>query len=32
MNYDPKKDGLNRDLKQLQEDIVAAIDRADGGA
>lgn len=31
MNYDPKKDGLNRDLKQLQEDIVAAIDRADGG-
>jgi D-alanyl-D-alanine carboxypeptidase/D-alanyl-D-alanine-endopeptidase (penicillin-binding protein 4) len=32
MNYDPKKDGLNRDLKQLQEEIVAAIDRADGGA
>lgn len=27
MNYDPKKDGLNKDLKQLQEDIVAAIDR-----
>ncbi|MFN6147346.1 MAG: D-alanyl-D-alanine carboxypeptidase/D-alanyl-D-alanine-endopeptidase [Planctomycetota bacterium] len=32
MNYDPKKDGINRDLKQLQEEIVAAIDRADGGA
>jgi D-alanyl-D-alanine carboxypeptidase/D-alanyl-D-alanine-endopeptidase (penicillin-binding protein 4) len=31
MNYDPKKDGLNRDLKRLQEEIVAAIDRADGG-
>jgi D-alanyl-D-alanine carboxypeptidase/D-alanyl-D-alanine-endopeptidase (penicillin-binding protein 4) len=30
MNYDPKKDGLNRDLKQLQEDIVRAIDRLDG--
>ncbi len=27
MNYDPKKDGLNKDLKRLQEDIVLAIDR-----
>ena len=30
MNYDPKKDGLNRDLKRLQEEIVQAIDRLDG--
>ena len=29
MNYDPKKDGLNRDLKRLQEDIVRAIDRGE---
>jgi D-alanyl-D-alanine carboxypeptidase/D-alanyl-D-alanine-endopeptidase (penicillin-binding protein 4) len=27
MNYEPSKDGLNKDLKRLQEDIVAAIDR-----
>jgi D-alanyl-D-alanine carboxypeptidase/D-alanyl-D-alanine-endopeptidase (penicillin-binding protein 4) len=27
MNYDPKANGLNQDLKQLQERIVAAIDR-----
>jgi len=26
MNYDPKLDGLNRDLKRLQEDIVQAIE------
>lgn len=26
MNYDPKKDGVNKDLKRLQEDIVRAID------
>jgi D-alanyl-D-alanine carboxypeptidase/D-alanyl-D-alanine-endopeptidase (penicillin-binding protein 4) len=26
MNYDPKKDGLNKDLKRLQEDIVQAIE------
>lgn len=31
MNYDPRKDGLNRDLKQLQEEIVAGVDRMDGG-
>lgn len=31
MNYDPRKDGLNRELKQLQEEIVAAVDRMDGG-
>lgn len=31
MNYDPRKDGLNRDLKRLQEEIVAAVDRMDGG-
>jgi D-alanyl-D-alanine carboxypeptidase/D-alanyl-D-alanine-endopeptidase (penicillin-binding protein 4) len=30
MNYDPRKDGLNRDLKRLQEEIVAAVDRMDG--
>lgn len=27
MNYDPKKDGLNRSLKALQERIVEAFDR-----
>lgn len=26
MNYDPRKNGLNKDLKRLQESIVAAID------
>ena len=26
MNYDPKRDGLNKDLKRLQEDIVGAIE------
>jgi serine-type D-Ala-D-Ala carboxypeptidase/endopeptidase (penicillin-binding protein 4) len=26
MNYDPKKDGLNKDLKRCQEQIVAAIE------
>jgi serine-type D-Ala-D-Ala carboxypeptidase/endopeptidase (penicillin-binding protein 4) len=25
MNYDPKQDGLNKDLKRLQEDIVQAV-------
>ena len=29
MNYDPKVDGLNKDLKQLQEQIVRAIDSLD---
>jgi D-alanyl-D-alanine carboxypeptidase/D-alanyl-D-alanine-endopeptidase (penicillin-binding protein 4) len=29
MNYDPKVDGLNKDLKQLQEQIVRAIDTLD---
>ena len=29
MNYDPKADGLNRDLKRLQEDIVRAVDRGE---
>lgn len=29
MNYDPKRDGLNKDLKRLQEEIVAGIDRLD---
>jgi D-alanyl-D-alanine carboxypeptidase/D-alanyl-D-alanine-endopeptidase (penicillin-binding protein 4) len=27
MNYDPRKNGLNKDLKRLQESIVAAIDK-----
>jgi D-alanyl-D-alanine carboxypeptidase/D-alanyl-D-alanine-endopeptidase (penicillin-binding protein 4) len=27
MNYDPKKDGFNKELKELQEKIVAAIDK-----
>lgn len=31
MNYDPKKDGLNKDLKKLQEQMVAAIDRSGTG-
>lgn len=31
MNYDPRKNGLNSDLKQLQEEIVAGVDRLDGG-
>jgi len=26
MSYDQKQDGLNKDLKQLQEQIVQAID------
>ncbi len=26
MNYEPSRDGLNKDLKRLQEDIVRAID------
>jgi D-alanyl-D-alanine carboxypeptidase len=26
MNYDPKQNGLNKDLKALQEQLVAAID------
>jgi len=30
MNYDPRKDGLNKDLKQLQEAMVAAIDKLGG--
>lgn len=30
MNYDPRKNGLNKDLKQLQEAIVAALDRGEG--
>lgn len=30
MNYDPKQDGRNKDLKRLQEQIVAAIDALDG--
>lgn len=30
MNYDPKQNGLNKDLKQLQEAIVAALDRGEG--
>ena len=30
MNYDPKQDGLNKNLKRLQEDIVRAIDRGVG--
>lgn len=29
MNYDPRKDGLNRDLKRLQEEIVQGVDRLD---
>jgi D-alanyl-D-alanine carboxypeptidase/D-alanyl-D-alanine-endopeptidase (penicillin-binding protein 4) len=28
MNYDPKKNGLNGQLKDLQEQIVEALDRA----
>lgn len=31
MNYDPRKDGLNKELKRLQEDIVRAVDRLDAG-
>ncbi|MBM4062775.1 MAG: D-alanyl-D-alanine carboxypeptidase/D-alanyl-D-alanine-endopeptidase [Planctomycetes bacterium] len=31
MNYDPRKNGLNRDLKRLQEQMVAAIDRLEAG-
>ncbi len=27
MNYDPKKDGFNKELKELQEKMVAAIDK-----
>ncbi len=30
MNYDPKQDGLNKDLKRLQEEIVQALDRTEG--
>jgi D-alanyl-D-alanine carboxypeptidase/D-alanyl-D-alanine-endopeptidase (penicillin-binding protein 4) len=30
MNYDPKQDGLNKDLKRLQEEIVRALDRTEG--
>jgi serine-type D-Ala-D-Ala carboxypeptidase/endopeptidase (penicillin-binding protein 4) len=30
MNYDPRKDGLNGQLKDLQEQIVEALDRAGG--
>lgn len=30
MNYDPKTAGLNQDLKRLQEQMVAAIDRLAG--
>jgi D-alanyl-D-alanine carboxypeptidase/D-alanyl-D-alanine-endopeptidase (penicillin-binding protein 4) len=29
MNYDAKKDGLNKDLKRVQEDIVRAIDSSE---
>lgn len=31
MNYDPRKNGLNKDLKAIQERIVAAIDAMGGG-
>lgn len=29
MNYNPKQDGLNKDLKRLQEEIVRALDRSE---
>jgi D-alanyl-D-alanine carboxypeptidase/D-alanyl-D-alanine-endopeptidase (penicillin-binding protein 4) len=31
MNYDPKQDGLNKELKRLQEDIVRAIETMGAG-
>lgn len=31
MNYDPKQDGLNKELKRLQEDIVRAIEAMGAG-
>jgi D-alanyl-D-alanine carboxypeptidase/D-alanyl-D-alanine-endopeptidase (penicillin-binding protein 4) len=31
MNYDPKRNGLNKDLKALQEQLVAAIDKMAAG-
>jgi D-alanyl-D-alanine carboxypeptidase len=32
MNYDPKQDGRNKDLKRLQEQIVQVIERMPVGA